>query len=163
MNKTMLGKIAGFFKLIYVKLVRINDSPHKIAVGFGLGVFAGIMPFAGPLAALLLAFIFKVNRASALLGGFVTNTWITVIAFLFSIKVGSLIFGMNADVIRSRWTALLKDFHISSFFKLSALEIILPVVTGYLAIAAISACAAYAAIIVIMKFIRIRKRIKKCQ
>ena len=144
-------------KLIYIKLVKIDDSPHKIAVGFGLGVFAGIMPFAGPVIAVFLAILFKVNRASAFLGGLITNTWITVVAFLFSIKVGSVIFGINSDVIRLRWMALLKDFHLSSFFKLSAFEIILPVLTGYLAIAFFSACAAYAMIMLIMKFVELKK------
>jgi len=83
--------------------------------------------------------------------------WITIVAFLFSIKVGAFIFGLDGDIMRLRWTALLKDFHFSSFFKLSAFEIILPVLTGYLVIALSSACAAYAAAIIIIKFIKNRK------
>ncbi|MFA6320317.1 MAG: DUF2062 domain-containing protein [Candidatus Omnitrophota bacterium] len=157
MKNTTLEKAAGFFRLIYLKLVRMNDSPHKIAVGFGLGVFAGIMPFAGPLVALFLAMLFRVNKASAVLGGILSNTWVTVIAFLFAIKAGSAIFGINSEIIRSRWTALLKDFHLSSLFKTSALEIILPVLTGYLVIALLSALGAYLMIILVMKFIKYRK------
>lgn len=160
MKDNMLEKITGFFRLIYLKLVRMDDSPHKIAVGFGLGVFAGIMPFAGPLVALFFAMLFRVNRASAVLGGLIANTWITVVAFLFSIKVGSIIFGINSEVIRSRWTALLKDFHLSSLFKISAVEIILPVLTGYFAIALLSALAAYVVIILVIKFIKYRKTLK---
>ncbi len=158
-----LEKIANFFKLIYLKLIRIDDTPHKVAVGLGLGVFAGVMPFAGPIVAVFLAALFKANRISAFLGGLLTNTWITIVAFLFSIKLGSFIFGVDGDIIHSRWTALFKDFHISTLFKLSAFEIILPVLTGYLVIALSSACAAYCAAIIIMKFIKRKTHLKRCQ
>lgn len=150
-------KLARFFKFVYLKLVKINDSPQRIAIGFGLGVFTGIMPGAGPVVALFLAVLFRVNRASAFLGGFLTNTWVTFLAFLFSIKIGSFIFGIDGEIIRERWTALLKDFHISKVFKLSVLEMALPVLVGYLALAAISAILAYGIILVILKFMKKRK------
>ena len=152
-----LDKAANFLKLIYLKLIKINDTPQKIAMGFGLGVFTGIMPFAGPVAAIFLAVLLKVNRASAFLGSLLTNTWISIVSFLLSIRIGSLIFGLDAGTIRSRWTELFKNFHLSSMLKLSALEIILPVVTGYLLIALFSACAAYAVVFVIIRSIKHRK------
>ena len=153
MNK-LLDKAAKFLKLTYLKLIRIDDTPHKIAVGLGLGVFAGVMPFAGPIVAVFLAILFKANRISAFLGGLLTNTWITVIAFFFSIKIGAFLFGVDGNIIRARWTALFKDFHLSTLFKLSAFEIILPVLTGYIVIALSSACAAYIAAIIIVKSIK---------
>ncbi len=153
----MSNRAVNFLKLIYTKLVRINDSPHKVAAGFGLGVFAGIMPFAGPLLAVFLAIIFKVNKASALLAGFVTNTWISWLAFFFSIKVGSVVFGINSDVIRSRWLDLLKNFHLSKLFNLSVLEIMLPVVTGYFVIAVFSALLAYVIISIVMNIIKLKR------
>ncbi len=156
-KKTALDRAANFLKLVYIKLIRIDDTPQKIAWGFGLGVFAGIMPFAGPIAAVFLAILFKVNRISAFLGGLLTNTWITIVAFFFSIKIGAFIFGLDGEIIHSRWTALLKDFHISSLLKLSALEITLPVVTGYFVIALFSAFAAYIAASLIMKFMKRKK------
>lgn len=151
-SRKLPERIAGFFKLIYVKLVKIDAKPHDIAIGFAIGVFAGIMPFAGPFAALALAIFFKVNRASAVLGSLLTNTWISLIAFFLSVKIGSLILGADAGLVSARWTALLKDFHPAAFFKLSALEIVLPVVAGYLVIAALSGFAAYFIVRVIMKF-----------
>ena len=152
-----LDKAANFLKLIYLKLIKINDTPQKIAIGFGLGVFTGIMPFAGPAAAIFLAVLFRVNRASALLSSLLTNTWISIVSFLLSIRIGSLIFGIDARLIRSRWTELFKNFHLSSMLKLSAFKIVLPVVTGYLVIALLSACAAYAAVFVIIRLIKHRK------
>lgn len=156
-NNKMLEKVKRFLKLIYIKLVKIDDTPHKIAVGFGLGVFAGVMPFAGPVIAVLLAALFRVNKASAFLGGLLTNTWISIITFFFSIKIGSFIFGVDGEVIRSRWMALLKDFHFSSLLKLSAFDVVLPVLAGYIVIALFSALAAYVAAIAAVRFIRAKR------
>ena len=75
----MLKKIPGF---IFDKLFKINDSAEKIALGVGLEVFSGLMPGTGPTAALFLAFIFRANRAAALLGSMLTNTWLSVVTFI---------------------------------------------------------------------------------
>ena len=71
------------FKLLqflFDKLFKINDTPQKIALGFGLGVFAGIFPGTGPVAAILLAYVFRANRASALFGSLFTNTWLNSVS-----------------------------------------------------------------------------------
>lgn len=158
-KRGVLEKISGFLKLMYLKLIRIDDTPHKIAMGLALGVFAGVMPFAGPVVAVFLAVLFKANKISAFLGGLLTNAWITVIAFFFSIKVGAFIFGVDGNIIRARWMALFKDFHLSTLFKLSAFEIILPVLTGYIVISLSLACVAYFAAMIIMKFTKRRKTV----
>jgi hypothetical protein len=157
-NCKPLDKIVNFFKLGYFKLIRIHDSPHNVAMGFGLGVFAGIMPFAGPIVAVFLAMLFKVNKISAFLGGLLANTWISFLAFLLSIKVGSVIFGIDGSTVRARWMELLKDFHLSSLFKVSAAEIILPVVAGYIVIALFFAVTVYITALFIMKFVENRKK-----
>ncbi len=58
--------INKFFKQIYQQIIGINDSPHKVAGGFAVGVFLGILPGAGAFAAVVLAYILQVNRAWAL-------------------------------------------------------------------------------------------------
>lgn len=52
------NRILRLLKLIYIKLFRINDTPQKIAQGFGLGVFLGILPGTGPIAAAVSGFSF---------------------------------------------------------------------------------------------------------
>lgn len=151
--------ILNFLKVIYEKLVHIDDTPQKIAAGFGLGVFAGIMPFAGPIIAVFLAILFKVNRAGALMGSLLTNTWISIVSFLLSVRIGATIFGVDGDAIRSRWTALLKDFHLSTLFKLSAFEVMLPIVAGYFVMALAFGITAYAAAFVIIKLIKHRRKV----
>jgi len=79
-------KIVRFLKIIYRKLVIINDTPQKIAQGFGLGVFLGVLPFFGPIAALVLSSLFRMNKAAAILASLLTNSWISVVTFLLSVK-----------------------------------------------------------------------------
>lgn len=153
MLKNVIDKISGFFKTIYLKMVRINDTPQKVALGLGLGVFAGIMPFAGPILAVFLAALFRVNKVSAFLGALLTNTWITFIIFLLSIKVGSLMFGVDGNALHARWMALLKDFHFANFFKASFVEVALPVIAGYLAMAFFAAAVAYVMAITVIKIV----------
>ena len=148
------NRFLNFLKLIYLKLVKIDDTPQKVALGFGLGVFVGIMPFAGPLIALGLAFILRVNRASALLGSLLTNTWLSVVMFISSLKVGSMIAGVEWRDLYKRWTDLCKDFHWSGLFKLSAADIIVPVIIGYILIAAVIGSAAYLIALAAVKYFK---------
>jgi uncharacterized protein (DUF2062 family) len=139
-----------FLKLIYLKLFRINDSPQKIAIGFGLGVFLGILPATGPLASLFAAWIFRVNRAAALLGCLLTNTWFAVATFLFSIKAGSVVMGLDWHQVYSSYQQLIKNFHWADLLKLSIFKMFLPVLIGYFIISLLVGLAAYFITIIIL-------------
>lgn len=119
-KRLLADKVKRFFKLLYLKLFRINDTPEKIALGAGLGVFSGILPGTGPIAAICLAFLFRANRAAALLGSLLTNTWLSFLLFLLALKTGSFITGVN-------W----KEAQLA---KLSFTKVIVPLATGYLII-----------------------------
>ena len=127
-------KIRRFFNAFYTKLFRINDTPQKIALGLGLGVFAGILPGTGPLASLFLAFVFRVNRASALLGSLLTNTWLSIVTFILAIKVGSAILRVDWHQLQQDWISNSKGLHGLGLFKVSVLKIIFPVMLGYLVV-----------------------------
>jgi hypothetical protein len=134
-KKKGINSILRFLKLIYLKLFRINDTPQKIALGLGLGVFLGILPGTGPLAALFMAFVLRVNRAGALLGSLLTNTWLSIVTFLLSIKIGSAILKNDWQEVHNRWLSFLKEFRWPVLFKISILKIILPVIVGYFVVA----------------------------
>ena len=150
MNK-LLKKTRDFF---YEKLFKINDTPQKIAVGFGLGVFSGIFPGTGPLAALFLALIFRANRASALLGSILTNTWISLVMFIFSIKVASAILGLDWHKVYRDFTANLTGLNWQALFKISTLNIALPVLFGYLILSFALGIFSYIIVIITLKFIK---------
>jgi uncharacterized protein (DUF2062 family) len=148
-----------FLHRLYEKLFKIHDSPQRIALGFGLGVFSGIIPGTGPLAALFLAFIFRANRASAILGSLLTNTWLSFITFILAIKTGSVILNIDWKSIRQDWYYFFQNFSWSDLFKISVLKIILPVIIGYFIIAVCLGLLAYLATFLVVILIR-RKKIK---
>lgn len=128
------NKLKQFFNQLYIKLFTINDSPQKIALGLGLGVFSGVLPGTGPLAALFLAFLFRANRASALIGSLLTNTWLSFLTFILAIKVGAAILGIKWQEVQQAWVNFLKNFNWLNLFKISALKIVWPVMLGYLVV-----------------------------
>ncbi len=153
-NRSLPEKAARFFKYIYIKLFRINDNPQRIALGFGIGVFTGVLPGAGPIAALGLAFLLRVNRASALLGSILTNTWLSIPVFIFSLKAGAIITGVNRQALQGEWSLLIKDFHWRNLLDAGVYKVLNPILAGYAVVSLIIGVAAYTVIFVILKYLR---------
>jgi len=156
-RKKINNKLLELPKSIFVRLFKINDTPQKIALGFGLGVFLGIMPGSGPIASLFLASILKVNRASALFGSLLTNTWLSIVTFLLSIKVGAYLMHLDWQGVYNGWILVLKDFHWVNLFKITILKIILPVILGYIIVSFFIGLIAYLIAFATLSFIRHRK------
>mgnify|MGYP001585077878 CR=1 FL=1 len=155
-RKNFLIKLSRFIKLTYIKLCRINDSPIKTALGFGLGVLMGVIPGVGPIAALFLAIILKVNRASALLGSLLFNTWSLVVISFLSIKAGPALMGLNAQEVYNGWLALISDFTWGKLCEASLFKVITPIVVGYLIISLL--ISGIATMIVYFMAVSIRRR-----
>ena len=155
-KRTIIDKISRFLKYLYLKIFRINDSPEKIALGFGLGVFLGVFPGVGPIASLFVAMVLRINRASALLGCLITNTWISVITFMLSIKVGAAFLGSDWQEVQTAYSQMLKDFHWADIFKESVLKVFGPVVLGYLLVACCFAFVAYLIVWLVAKKVRLK-------
>ncbi len=160
-KRSLPDKVKRLAKVVYLKLFRINDSPLKIALGFGLGAFIGVMPGIGPVIALLLAFLFRVNRASALLGSILFNTWVGLIALLLAIKIGSVVTGLNYNVVYDGWSGLIKNFKWEKLFGVSVYDVLIPIGIGYLIIAFIFAVVASVIVYMIAKQIKMKKSVAK--
>lgn len=146
-----------FFKTIYLKLFRINDSPQNVAAGVGIGVFFGVLPGLGPLAALFTAILVKANSAAALIGSIITNTWLSIPVFAVAVSVGSAVTGTSYANISRDWAELVRDFHLSTFLKASAVNIIFPVLTGYAIVSIAIGLVAYAIALTILRTLRKRR------
>jgi len=96
-------------RYLYVRLVRINDSPQKIAWGLAVGAFLGVFPTfgLGILIALALAIAFKFNKAAAILGSLIMNPLTTPFFWTASSVLGALL--VNRD-----WHHTLKTFQAFS-------------------------------------------------
>lgn len=156
-KRSLPDKVKRLAKVVYLKLFRINDSPLKIALGFGFGVFVGVMPGIGPVIALLLAFLFRVNRASALLGSILFNTWVGLIALLLAIKIGSAVKGLNYNDVYDGWNGLIKNFKWEKLFEVSVYDVLIPIGVGYIIIALTFAVVASVIVYMIAKQIKMKK------
>lgn len=151
-------KSARFFKAIYLKLFRINDTPQRIALGLGLGVFCGVLPGMGPIAALAIAFLFRVNRAAALLGSVLTNTWLSIPVFLLSLKTGAMITGLRYQDLHKDWTTLIRDFHWAALLDIGAYKILFPILVGYAAISVLIGIISYVIALIVVVYIKSKKQ-----
>lgn len=144
------NKFIRFIRLVYLKVFHTHDSPHRVSCGLAIGVFSGILPGTGPIAALFLASFLKVNRASALLGSLLTNTWVSFAVPVVSIKIGALLTGLKWRQLYDSWSHI----HVDDFLKLSILQVLLPVMLGYLIIAGIAGIATYMVTLIVLKWIK---------
>ena len=150
----MRNKFTNFFVSIYEKLFKIDDTPQRVALGFGLGVFLGIFPGTGPVAAIFLAVLFRLNRAAALIGSLLTNTWSSIIVFFLAFQLGSLVMGEKWQDITRDWNSFQSSFRWADLFKFSTLKIILPVIIGYILIGLLLGFLTYLITLAIIKKVK---------
>ena len=145
----------------YIKLVRLDDSPEKIAKGFALGVVLGILPTfgLGVIAALLLAGYLKINKASAVIGTFIMNPWTSPFFWALSYLAGSLLLGYNLN----ETIGLIKYLktHGDLWKNLLAQRLLLPYVIGNIIVTAGSAAASYIACLYAVKAYKRAKEKKR--
>ena len=149
-EKINSGPIKDFFRGIYEKLIKINDSPQKIALGLGLGVFLGIFPGVGPLAALALAFVLRVNQAAAFAGSLLTNTWFSLVTLVLAIKIGAALTGTNWSDIYETARQLITHFHWQNLFDASVKSILKPLLLGFAVVGLFFGLLAYGAALIIL-------------
>lgn len=158
MIRNKKNKLFRNLKLAYLKLFRINDTPQKIALGFGIGIFLGIMPGTGLLAAIGAAFVLRINRASALLGSLLVNTWINVVTFVFAVKIGAGVTGADWQQIYADSYLTLKGFHFMKFLQLSLPKVVLPIIIGFFIIALCAGLISYIMVLILFKGFKKRKQ-----
>ena len=88
-------------KLAYLRIIRMEDPPERIARGAAIGVFSGILPTFGAAAllALAIAFLLKANKPAAVLGSFIMNPVTSTFFWTGSVILGSVILGEDSGSI----------------------------------------------------------------
>lgn len=110
-------RLSRGFRYLYIRMVRINDSPQKVAWGMAVGVFLGIFPTfgLGIVLALALAIFFKFNKAAAIMGSLIMNPLTIPFFWTASSILGALL--ANRD-----WQRTLRMFQVFSA-KLSLIDL----------------------------------------
>lgn len=119
-------------KEAFAKIFLLPDTPQRIAAGLGIGVFLGVLPGTGPLAALAVAFLLRVNRTSALVGSLLVNTWLSVVLFIAAVRVGAFFVGADWQKLLAAATGIFTDVRWPDILRESVVRVIGPVLVGYL-------------------------------
>ncbi|WP_179884860.1 DUF2062 domain-containing protein [Bacillus sp. AFS015802] len=93
----MLRKKLREFKCLTLKLLRLKDNAHSIALGFTVGLLINFIPSfgIGPVISTACAKIFRGNPFAGLVGG-VSLIWAFPFFFYLNVVVGHLFFPIDA-------------------------------------------------------------------
>jgi len=93
-------------KRLFKSAVLANDSPEKLARGFAIGIFWGVLPTFGfaILFSLPIAVAFKASRLTAVLGTFVSNPLTTPFFMIWGTYLGNFI--LKAAPLTLSWEIL---------------------------------------------------------
>ena len=85
----------AWLRQTFLVLLHVHDSPHRIGLAFGIGVFIAFFPILGihTLMALGIAFAFRLSRAAMLLGAYLNNPWTIVPIYSAGTILGAWLLG----------------------------------------------------------------------
>ncbi len=100
------------------ELLSLKDSSHHIALSFAIGVFISISPFLGfhTIAALLIAWIFRLNKVAIMIGTYTNNPWTFAPVYGFGLWLGLKLYGMNDSIPDISWSSM-KIMDIFNYLK----------------------------------------------
>ncbi|HMK56535.1 MAG TPA: DUF2062 domain-containing protein [Dissulfurispiraceae bacterium] len=87
------------------QVVGVKDSPRKIAISFGIGVFIGMSPVLGlhTVLGILVAWIFRLNKFVTLVGVYITNPWTIVPIYTGATWLGARMLGIQHILPEIDW------------------------------------------------------------
>lgn len=107
-ERQLLGKRAAY---LWRRVLRVSATPHQVALGCAIGVFAACTPFFGAQMLLAggLAYLLRVSVAAALLGTFVGNPLSWPAIWSASYVAGAWMLGLDPAYAAEHLAAHLSD------------------------------------------------------
>jgi len=135
------------------RVVRLPDTPHRIAAGVASGVAASLTPLIGFhfLLAGVLAWALRGNIIASAIGTAVGNPWTFPFIWLFTYKIGVLVLGRTAD------ENAVKGLSFENLFNDPG-AVVGPMMLGALPLALLSWCGTYFILKYMIAFYRARKK-----
>jgi uncharacterized protein (DUF2062 family) len=125
-------------------LFHLDDTPHRIALSFAIGVFIAFFPILGIHTglALLIAFAFRLSRVAILAGAWTNNPWTTVPMLMGGTFLGCVLFDVPSTSLGEvQWHLHGQAFYQSLWDSLRPL--VLPYVVGNLVLGVLCAVVSY--------------------
>lgn len=107
-SKSRYQSFKRFIRLYYLKVMRLNASPHKIALGVACGVFGGCFPFIPGLPlqtviAVVLAFFTRSSKVAAILATWISNPFNWIFFYYVQFKIGTFLLPINVVFNPDQW------------------------------------------------------------
>ncbi len=130
--KNIRDRIRGIFQL--------NDSPHRLALAFAVGVFVAFSPIIGlhTITCFVLAWMFRLSKIVVLSAAFINNPWTIVPLYGFCLWLGIKVTGAMIATPDIAWQSLTftSAYHILRPY-------LWPFVAGTVAAGAVAAIISY--------------------
>jgi uncharacterized protein (DUF2062 family) len=116
------------------QLLHIADSPERTAAAFAVGVFLGFSPFLGlhTILAILVAFLFNLNRVAVLLGVYTNLPWFLAPYYAIATMVGAELTGHHPPPgFRSELGQLFEESLFGGHFWTQLVVVLKPLLWPY--------------------------------
>jgi uncharacterized protein (DUF2062 family) len=136
----MSGRLRRSLQILF----HLEDTPRRVALAFGVGVWIAFFPVLGvhTLMALGIAFAFRLSRAAILLGAYVNNPWTIAPLYLAGTLLGCALLGVSTEGLgHIRW-----DLHGAEFYRELAVGLrpyVWPFVVGNTILGIVAGAVAY--------------------
>ncbi len=89
-------------------MLALTDPPHKIALAFAIGAFIGMSPFIGAhtIVALLIAWVFRLNKLASIIGAYISNPWTMVPILTLDYWIGKKLLGITKRLPKINWYSI---------------------------------------------------------
>jgi hypothetical protein len=131
-------------RALFRTVLHLEDSPSRVALAFGIGVFIAFFPILGihTAMALLIAVVFRLSKVAILAGAWTNNPWTLAPMFITGTLLGCELLGVSADGLHGvDWSLHGRAFYEALFESVRPL--LLPFLLGNLVLGVIAGTVAY--------------------
>ncbi|SDL62696.1 hypothetical protein SAMN05660337_3431 [Maridesulfovibrio ferrireducens] len=102
------ARLKRFIRLYYLKVVRLNASPHQVAMGVASGVFGGCFPVIPGLPlqtviAVIAAFVTRSSKVAAIVATWISNPLNWLLFYYIQFKIGSFLLPIDVKFDPATW------------------------------------------------------------
>ncbi|NOZ69178.1 MAG: DUF2062 domain-containing protein [Deferribacteres bacterium] len=98
----------AYFRDKFRSIFQVQETPHRIALAFAIGVFWGFSPLLGlhTIGAFITAWLLGLNKLVTIVGVWIGNPWTLVPVYTFCLWLGAKMVGIKQIIPEINWNEL---------------------------------------------------------